>query len=120
MAARGTSCRGPQSMRRKRRLADMAPDPLPNTLLGAHPVRELDLHGLTARDAEGRVRDFIMTSTRAASRQVVRIVTGKGKGSAGQPVLAPLVRQVLSGELSRYVAEFTADVGGGSYLVKIR
>lgn len=107
-------------MARKRRLAEMTPGPVPDTLLAAHPVKTLDLHGLTAAQAEARVRDFIMTCTRSASGQVVRIVTGKGTRSAGQPVLAPLVLRMLERSLAPYVGEFTADVGGGSYLVRMK
>ena len=107
-------------MARKRRLAHMAPDPLPDTLFGAHPVKTLDLHGSTAAQAEAKVRDFIMTCARSASGQVVRIVTGKGKGSAGRPVLEPLVGKLLATSLAPYVAEFRADVGGGSYVVRIK
>ena len=107
-------------MARKRRLAKMTPDPVPHTLLSAYPVKELDLHGLTAAEAELRVRDFIITCVRTVSGQAVRIVTGKGKGSAGRPVLAPLVRKMLETSLAPYVSEFTAGVGGGSYLVRIK
>jgi DNA-nicking Smr family endonuclease len=51
---------------------------------------------------------------------VVRIVTGKGAGSAGKPVLLPLVRQWLETDLARYVDAVTAEPGGGSYLVRMR
>jgi hypothetical protein len=108
------------AMARKRRLAHMAPDPLPDTLIGAHPVKQLDLHGFTAAEAEAKVRDFIMTCTRSASGQVVRIVMGKGTGSAGRPVLGPLVGKLLATSLAPYVAEFRVDSGRGSYVVRIK
>lgn len=98
----------------------MAADPIPGTLIGAYPVRELDLHGLTAAQAETRVRDFILTCARSMSGQVVRIVTGKGKRSAGRPVLEPMVRDLLAGGLAAYVAEFRLERGGGSYLLRIK
>jgi hypothetical protein len=50
---------------------------------------------------------------------VVRIVTGKGIGSPGRPVLLPLVRRLLEGELARYVDALSLDTDGGSYLVRI-
>jgi len=82
-------------MGRKRRIAEVPGTPLAGSLLGQPVVATLDLHGRTAAEAERLVRDFILTSTRGASGQVVRIVTGKGTGSAGKPVLLPLVRQWL-------------------------
>lgn len=107
-------------MARKRRLADMSGGPVPDTLLGAPAVKTLDLHGLTAAQAEPKVSDFIMTCARSVSGQVVRIVTGKGKGSAGRPVLEPLVGRLLERSLAPYVAQFRVDVGGGSYVVRIK
>jgi DNA-nicking Smr family endonuclease len=89
-------------------------------LLGQPVVATLDLHGRTAAEAERLVRDFILTSTRSASGQVVRIVTGKGTGSAGNPVLLPLVRQWLETGLARYLDAMSVDTDGGSYLVRVR
>lgn len=107
-------------MGKRRRIVRMTPDPLRDTLLAALPVRSLDLHGLTAGQAEPRLRNFLMTCGRTVPGQVVRVVTGKGKGSPGGPVLEPLVRQLLGGSLASYVDEFTAEGGGGSYLVRIK
>lgn len=107
-------------MARKRRLAQMRPDPLPDTLLGSLPARTLDLHGITAAQAEPRLRDFLTTCTRVGRGQVVRVITGKGKGSPDGPVLEPLVRRLLAGSLAPYVAAYTAEPGGGSYLVRVK
>jgi DNA-nicking Smr family endonuclease len=89
-------------------------------LLGQPVVATLDLHARAAAEAERLVRDFILTSTRVASGQVVRIVTGKGTGSAGKPVLLPLVRQWLETDLARYVDAVSLDNDGGSYLIRIK
>jgi DNA-nicking Smr family endonuclease len=83
-------------------------------LLGQPVVDTLDLHGRTAPEAERLVRDFILTSTRSASGRVVRIVTGKGIGSAGKPVLLPLVRHWLETDVARYVDAMSLDTGGGA------
>jgi DNA-nicking Smr family endonuclease len=107
-------------MARKRRLADMAGHLPEGSLLGQPVARTLDLHRRTAAEAERQVRDFILTSTRGASGQVVRIVTGKGTGSAGKPVLLPLVRQWLETDLARYVDAVSLDTDGGSYLIRIK
>jgi DNA-nicking Smr family endonuclease len=84
------------------------------------PRAKLDLHGRTAEEAERQVRDFILTCSRSDSGRVVRIVTGKGTGSTGKPVLLPLVRQWLESDLERYIAAVTVDVDGGSYLVRMK
>jgi DNA-nicking Smr family endonuclease len=90
------------------------------TLHGAFPDEELDLHGLTAREAEFRVRAFVDRWARSQPGAVLRIVTGKGAGSAGVPVLRPLVLDLLNDELALRVAEWAVDSGGGAYLVRVR
>jgi DNA-nicking Smr family endonuclease len=107
-------------MGRKRRVVEVSGNPLTGSLLGQPVVATLDLHGRNAAEAERLVRDFILTSTRGASGQVVRIVTGKGTGSAGNPVLLPLVRQWLETGLARYLDAMSVDTDGGSYLVRVR
>jgi DNA-nicking Smr family endonuclease len=107
-------------MGRKRRLAEMTGHQPEGSLLGQPVVRELDLHGRTAGEAERQVRDFILTSARTASGRVIRIVTGKGLGSPGQPVLFPLVRRWLETDLAAQVAVVSVGADGGSYLVRMK
>jgi len=55
----------------------------------------LDLHGLTAEQANNQLRNFLQHS-QAAGRSAVRIIHGKGYGSAGrQPVLKTKMNQWL-------------------------
>lgn len=89
-------------------------------LLDATPVATLDLHGDTALEAERRVRDFILTQSRIAGGQVVHIITGRGRGSRGGPVLPGVVRKVLAGEVGRFVQEFDRDLDEGGFLVRLR
>lgn len=89
-------------------------------LLDATPAATLDLHGDTALDAERRVRDFIQTQSRIASGQVVHIVTGRGLGSRGRPVLPGVVRKVLKGDVSRFVQEFDRDLDEAGFMVRLR
>jgi DNA-nicking Smr family endonuclease len=89
-------------------------------LLDATPVATLDLHGDTALDAERRVRDFIQTQSRIAKGQVVHIITGRGLGSRGRPVLPGAVRKVLKGEASLFIQEFDRDLDESGFLVKLR
>ena len=88
-------------------------------LLDASPVATLDLHGDTALEAERRVRDFILTQSRIARGQVVHILTGRGLGSRGRPVLPGAVRKVLAGEMAGLVQEFDRDLDEAGFLVRL-
>jgi DNA-nicking Smr family endonuclease len=88
-------------------------------LLDATPVATLDLHGDTALDAERRVRDFIVTQSRIAKGQVVHIITGRGLGSRGKPVLPGAVRKALKGEAARFIQEFDRDLDDSGFLVRL-
>ncbi|PYP02288.1 MAG: hypothetical protein DMD25_06640 [Gemmatimonadetes bacterium] len=89
-------------------------------LLDARAEAELDLHGFGAIEARSAVRAFLESWRRRKARAVVQIVTGKGKGSAGGPVLRGLVKTLLQGELRGLVAEWGLDDGEGGYRVRVR
>jgi hypothetical protein len=93
-----------------------APDPL----LDATPRATLDLHGDTAADAERRVADFIRTQARVRPGQVVHVITGKGRGSAGRPVLPGAVRRVLAGDIARFVADWDKDLDEAGFLIRLK
>lgn len=101
-------------------------DPHPHTfgladpLLDARPAATLDLHGDTALQAERRTHDFIVTQARIAPGGVVHIITGRGRGSAGRPVLPGAVRKTLRGSAAQFVADFDRDLDDGGFLVKLR
>lgn len=92
----------------------------PQTLHTARVVDELDLHGLTGDEAETRLEMFLDRVAATDAGGVVRVITGRGAGSQGAPVLQPLVRDALTGWLEHRVAEWAVDVGGGAYLVRVR
>lgn len=89
-------------------------------LLDATPVATLDLHGETRLLAERRVTDFILTQATVSKGKVVRIITGKGRGSPKGPVLPSVVRRALTGELKEFVAEFDLDLDEAGFLVRLR
>jgi DNA-nicking Smr family endonuclease len=89
-------------------------------LLDATPVATLDLHGDTALQAERRVRDFILTQSRIARGQVVHVITGRGLGSPGRPVLPGAVRKVLTGEVAGFVQEFDRDLDEAGFLIRLK
>jgi DNA-nicking Smr family endonuclease len=80
----------------------------------------LDLHGRPRPDAEALVRNFVTTWHARGGRAVVRIVTGKGMGSGGVPVLGPAVERLLATELRPLVSRWEPDAGGGAFFVKLR
>jgi DNA-nicking Smr family endonuclease len=95
-------------------------DSTPRTLHSATVVDELDLHGLTAEQAELRLEMFLDRVAVSSPGQVVRVVTGRGSGSAGRPVLQGLVRDAITGWLRHRVVDWAVDVGGGAYLVRVQ
>jgi DNA-nicking Smr family endonuclease len=93
---------------------------VPRTLHTATVVDEIDLHGMTGDEAERRLELFLDRVTATEPGGVVRVITGRGAGSAAGPVIQPLVRDALNGWLRDRVAEWAVDVGGGAYLVRVR
>lgn len=89
-------------------------------LLDATPHATLDLHGRTAEEARALVRNFLGSLSRRAPGAVVHVVTGRGKGSAGRPVLRGAVAALLKGELAPRVADWSRDVDDGGFLIRVR
>ncbi|TFG88955.1 MAG: hypothetical protein E4H17_01505 [Gemmatimonadales bacterium] len=80
----------------------------------------LDLHGHTAAQARDAVRSFLSLSARRWPGAVVHIITGKGRGSVGRPVLRGAVAGMLRGELAPRVADWAKDIDEGGFLVRLR
>ncbi len=89
-------------------------------LLDAPVVERLDLHGHTAVEAAALVKGFLAGWARRSPGSVVHIITGKGRGSAGAPVLRGLVGKLLKGELRGFVSEWALDEDDGGYKVRLR
>lgn len=89
------------------------------------PQSQLDLHGLTATEAENKTRNYLLTQKKNG-RLVVRIITGKGLHSAGPPgVLRDVVEQILlegreRGLLVRFNWEKQNKEKSGAVLVQLR
>ena len=83
-------------------------------LLGAPFGGRIDLHGMTADEAEAAVRSFIETSRRQEPGTVVLIITGKGN------VLKPAVRGLLKTKLSGFISDWALDDSEGAFRVGLR
>ena len=105
----------------RRRDAEVSPPELSGIalLLSQMPAATLDLHGLTAEQAERRLRSFLTTQARVSTGKVLHIITGKGTRSEGQPVLPGVVRRLLDGELADWVTEVAGLPGGGGVAVRV-
>jgi DNA-nicking Smr family endonuclease len=108
----------------KRRPAKVDPPRLPETLLGAFPDHTVDLHGLTAAQAERRVDNLLSTWTRREPGAVLKIVTGVGNRSEDGPVLLHAVEDYLREELALgaegRISDMARAAGGGGWMVRIR
>ena len=110
--------------KRRKKIREVAPKIAPRLsgtarLLSEIPTDRLDLHGLSAREAEVRVRHFLERHVRSSRGRVVHIITGKGTHSDGPAVLPGLVNGLLCGEFGQNVAEYAGLVGGGAIAVRI-
>ncbi len=92
----------------------------PLTLHTERVVDVLDLHGLTGDEAEWRLEVFLDRVAAGSPGEVARVITGRGAGSSGPPVLQGLVRDALTGWLGHRVEEWAVDMGGGAYLVRVK
>lgn len=64
--------------------------------------------------------DFLRTQARIRPGQVVHVITGKGRGSAGRPVLPGAVRRVLAGDVARFVAQWDKDLDEAGFLIRLK
>jgi DNA-nicking Smr family endonuclease len=106
-------------VKRKRRGSTHPQFDSSDPLLDATAVDELDLHGYTSDDARGMVQGFL-EGCRRRGGGVVKIITGRGRGSAGRPVLRGVVTALLKGPLRPLVAEWAEDDSGGGFKVRVR
>jgi DNA-nicking Smr family endonuclease len=90
-----------------------------DTLLDAPVADTIDLHGLTAVEAEHTVRRVVENWHRRGGG-VLYFITGKGRGSLAGPVLKRKVAALLQRELSAWVADHAPDDAGGGFKVRVR
>jgi DNA-nicking Smr family endonuclease len=84
------------------------------------PVTDtLDLHGMTRTEAEPAVTAFLARVRKRRPGALVHVITGKGRGSPGRPVLKARVRTMLrSGTLP--VEAWGPDLDDGGYFIRLK
>lgn len=80
----------------------------------------LDLHGFRASEVPLALETFLTSWRRRAKGSVVHIITGKGKGSPGRPVLRPRVRRLLAEDYRDRIDWVEQDESAGGFLVKLK
>lgn len=98
--------------RRKKKSSRPAAD-VPGTL---YPT--LDLHGLTAAEAEAAASRWL-SAQQAAGESTVRIVTGRGLHSQGPAVLPGVVEELLRSLAGSRIERFEKEPGGGVYRIQL-
>lgn len=84
----------------------------------SQPEAELDLHGLTIREAEAELNSFLLKAERL-SWQKVKIITGQGWNSLNnKAVLSNFVIAKLEEYGYRYERAKASEGGAGALLVK--
>jgi DNA-nicking Smr family endonuclease len=81
----------------------------------------LDLHGMTAEEAESAIDAFVEASSRAGLEKIL-LIHGKGLHSSGFPVLKKAARRALESHplAGRFGEADKADGGSGALWVLIR
>ena len=80
---------------------------------------ELDLHGFSGVDAKVMLEGFLKAAQRRNPGGLLHLITGKGRGSAGRPVLKPIVRAALVAAPPTVVKEWGKDDSDGGFLVRL-
>lgn len=74
---------------------------------------------MTASEALPAVTAFVQRVLRRQPGALVHVITGKGKGSPGLPVLRTRVRTLLRSE-TLPIDEWAPDLDGGGYLIRLK
>jgi DNA-nicking Smr family endonuclease len=76
----------------------------------------LDLHGLSAPEAKTAVTGFVRRAPKGA---LLHVITGKGKNSAGAPVLRNTIRTMLKAGSIERVKAWGRDDDEGGFLLRL-
>ena len=85
------------------------------------PAMTFDLHGQSVLEAVSNVERFLESQRKARPGAMVRLVTGRGRGSGGPAPIRSRVRTLLKREQERgrLVRNFVLEDSEGSFLVRL-
>lgn len=79
---------------------------------------EIDLHGMTDYEAKDTVWKFLKNS-RDSGFKNVKIITGKGIQSVGEPILKKIVREILLEQSLKFSTAKIQEGGSGAFIVDL-
>jgi DNA-nicking Smr family endonuclease len=82
--------------------------------------RTVDLHGLRAAEARAHVAAVVESAHRKTPGALLHVITGRGRGSPGAPVLKGAIRSLLRSGQLRPVEAWAMDLDEGGYLVRLK
>ena len=88
-------------------------------LLDGPVAGELDLHGFQAGEVEPALRTFLETWKARAPGGIVHVITGRGRGSKGAPIIKPLVRRLIRDLPAGLVREWAMTHDEGGYRIRL-
>src|SRR5690242_18617296 len=88
-------------------------------LLDAKATATLDLHGFPAGEVEPALKAFLETWKVRTPGAVVHVITGRGRGSKGAPIIKPLVRRLLKDIPAGTIREWALTHDEGGYRLRL-
>lgn len=79
----------------------------------------LDLHGFAAVEARTVLAGFLKSAQQRHPGGLLHLITGRGKRSAGGPVLKPLVKTALAAAPMTIIHAWGKDDNDGGFLVRL-
>jgi DNA-nicking Smr family endonuclease len=79
----------------------------------------LDLHGFSGIDVKVMIDRFLVAAQKRHPGGLLHVITGKGRGSAGRPVVKPVVRAALAAAPPTVVRTWAKDDHDGGFLVRL-
>lgn len=90
-----------------------------DALLDGKADATLDLHGFPAGEVEAALKAFLETWKARAPGGIVHVITGRGRGSKGAPIIKPLVRRLIKDLPAGLVREWALTHDEGGYRIRL-
>ena len=85
------------------------------------PAAFFDLHGQTVLEAVANAERFLASQAKSRPGEVVRIITGRGRGGQGAPIRTRVRTMLRRLETEgRLIRDFVLEDSEGSFLVRLK